>query len=184
MLAVRLGYEVEHLQIKQGQANCQCNSALTVDHDMGCASKDRSYTRGTTDSLPSSAKPWLEVSAARSRWGQEANSQNTDRGSPDFVCNKFVFTEVSVIAARGNASRQHLMTKSLVLAKVREKQKRSENDDRAISVTRRTSSHWCSKLEVALGTRPSSFSRQLPRPTVPTTGQSSPRNTTPTSSTT
>ena len=57
------------------------------------------------------------------------------QGSPDFVYrnarNKLVFTDVSVIAARGSANRQHLMTKSLVLAKAREKQKRSENDDRA-----------------------------------------------------
>jgi len=57
------------------------------------------------------------------------------QGSPDFVYrnarNKLGFTDVSVIAARGNANRQHLMTKSLVLAKVCEKQQRSENDDHA-----------------------------------------------------
>ena len=79
--------------------------------------KARSYTSDTTDSLPSSDKHWLEASAARSRWSKPRGQfAGYGQGSPDFVYrnarNKLVFTDVSVIAARGNANRQHLMTKS------------------------------------------------------------------------
>ena len=136
MLAVRLGYEVEHLQIKQGQANCQCNSALTVDHGMGCASMQGSVVYQRHNRLTAIFCQAL-AGGECSQIKVEPRGQfaGYGQGSPDFVYrnarNKLVFTDVSVIAARGSANRQHLMTKSLVLAKAREKQKRSENDDRA-----------------------------------------------------
>ena len=136
LVSVRIGLEIEHFQVKHGQATCFCDSPLSIDHAMGCARIPGSFVYQRHNEINRLIQQTLtggEVSHVR----VEPRGQYVGYGDggPDMSYRQrngtLVLTDVSVVAARGNTNRQRLMTKTGVLAKAREVKKRKENDAHA-----------------------------------------------------
>eukprot|EP00045_Choanoeca_perplexa_P013167 m.147466 g.147466 ORF g.147466 m.147466 type:complete len:262 (-) comp16261_c0_seq3:45-830(-) len=133
MLAVRLGFEIERFQLKQGQVLCPCGHELTIDHGLGCASfvGQQVYKRHNKinsivgQSLAGGEASWIRTEP-RDYIGYR------DKGGPDMSFRdrneQLILTDVSVIASRSGINREQLMSQSLVLAHQREKDKRTQNN--------------------------------------------------------
>lgn len=136
MLAVRIGFEVEHFHIKDDQPFCQCGTRLTIDHAMGCTRIQGSHVYGRHNAITNLATQALSGGqASQVRVEPRGVYLQYGDGGPDMsyrdLQGGLTLVDVSVASARTGVNRPALMTQTLVLAKKRERKKRSENVDRA-----------------------------------------------------